>query len=100
MSQDVPLQPIKVRGGADRHLQPADVPEGGFDSVVSPCWNRQECKVSSPKQEGLTLSTTPTALFALLHVFDNLIFATFENIKPKLKLIGTNYFRHILHNKT
>lgn len=72
VSQDVPLQPIEVCGGANRLLQPVNVPEGGFDSMGSPCWNRQECKLSSPKQEGVTLSTTPIPLFALLPVFENL----------------------------
>lgn len=41
VSEDVPLQLIEVRGGADRLLQPVNVAEGGFDSVGSPCWNRQ-----------------------------------------------------------
>lgn len=62
--------------------------------------NRQVHEESSLKQEGATVPTIPIPLFALLHVFENLVFATFENIKPKLKLIGISYFRHISHNKT
>ncbi|GAB0204021.1 epimerase family protein SDR39U1 [Grus japonensis] len=48
VKQAVPLQPMKVDGGADIHLQPAedptleqvDVPEGGCDPVGSQCWSR------------------------------------------------------------
>ncbi|GAB0204055.1 AN1-type zinc finger protein 5-like [Grus japonensis] len=46
--QAVPLQPMKVDGGADIHLQPmedptleqVETPEGGCDPVGSPCWSK------------------------------------------------------------
>jgi len=61
--QAVPLQPMKVHGGADLHLQPMEgtptseqvnAPEGGCDSVGSLCWSRLPPGPADPWREELT----------------------------------------------
>ncbi|GAB0181411.1 hypothetical protein GRJ2_000606400 [Grus japonensis] len=61
--QAVPLQPMKVHGRADIHLQPMEdpvleqvkTPEGGCDSVGSPHWSRLLAGPVDPWREEPTL---------------------------------------------